>query len=89
MINKLNLAINKDKIQIVWKCNNFHIGYIRILENSTKELNCAVNSQNENKISTTNSSQDQSSNFQVINKKSLEDHFSISLAHAENLDKIY
>lgn len=89
MINKLNLAINGKWIQILVKCNTFHVGYIRIIENSNKKIKCISNYSNGKKILKTYSLRDQKSNVEVINKKSSENNFLINLAHDVNQDPSY
>lgn len=54
MINKLKLMIKEDGIQIVDKYSNCYVVNIRVVENSLKKLNFAVDSQNEKQISATN-----------------------------------
>lgn len=84
VINKLNLAINEDRIKIFKKRNNFHAGYIRIVENFVKKLNYAANSQNEVEISTTNNSHEQKTNIAVINNKNSENNYPINFTRCES-----
>lgn len=59
VINKLNLPKNEGEIPTVCKRNHFHIGYIRITENSINKLNCAANYYNEKRIERTNKLREQ------------------------------
>lgn len=85
VINKLNLAMNTDRIQIVHERNNFDIWSIRIVENAIKELNCEakiiwyIYIYNQKIIHV---------NVNVINKNSSEKIFLENLARVMDGDKI-
>lgn len=75
MINKENLVINEDEIQIIGKCNSFPVCYIKIVKCSNKELNYDANFNNGKKISATNNSRETNV---VTNKKNLENNVTIN-----------